>query len=48
MYQEKSCWRKMSRSIAKTNDLSYAGAVVTSNLEVSRNKEAFRKELLWR
>lgn len=38
----------MSHSIAKTNDLSYAGAVVTSNLEVSRNKEAFRKELLWR
>ena len=38
-----------TRSIAKTNELFFAGAfVVTYKLRVKINKAADRKELMWR
>ena len=38
-----------TQSIAKTNDLFYAGAVVvTSRLEVKIDKVAWRKEPMWK
>ena len=54
----KKLWRKLLRlihfsefilhTIAKTNELFYAGAVVTNRLRVKTNLAAQRKEPLWR
>ena len=45
--KEVSCKFK-THSITETNELLYAGAIVTNRSRVKINKAAKRKELMWR